>query len=70
MTFELTPEERNHPLWKKLVAYQQGRLDELRARNDAPCDHDKTTFRRGEIRAIKVFLALDKGPAPVISEDD
>jgi len=56
--FELSNIERQDPLWRKLNEYFNGRIKELRERNDLVDLDDKQTLK---IRAeIAVYKSLSK----------
>lgn len=57
--FDLTPDELESPVWKKVRERLADMLDGARKRLEAPAtDHDATQAIRGEIKAIKDLLAL------------
>jgi hypothetical protein len=56
--FQLTDGEKAHPLWARLRAHLEGRLDEMRRRNDAPQSEQDTAALRGQIRSIQGIIAL------------
>jgi hypothetical protein len=68
-TFALTAEERNSPLWQRLLAHFDERRDKLRIENDTRADEGdehKTAARRGEIRALTALIRLN---APRLPEE-
>lgn len=68
--FRLTTSDTQQPVWKKLRTHYEARLATLRARNDnTALDPVKTAALRGEIAAVRSFLALDQ-PAPGKTEVD
>lgn len=58
MDLTLTKDERESPLWERLVEHHEKRLAVLRAKNDASLDAEETASLRGQIKEVKVFLAL------------
>lgn len=60
LPFSLTDQERVNPLWVRLMGHFEDRLAKLRVRNDAPHDEVATASLRGEIRALRTILALNK----------
>lgn len=57
--FELSNIERQDPLWRKLNEYFNGRIKELRERNDSVELDDKQTLKiRAEIAVYKGLLKL------------
>lgn len=58
----LTPQERNNPLWLKLKAHFEERLQKLRVANDADMDERKRARHGGRIDELKSTLALDSDP--------
>ena len=66
----LTAEEAASPLWRKIKAHLEHRLEQTRERNDSPSRGEgQTQFLRGQIHEIKYLAALDK-PAPQTEADD
>lgn len=62
--FELSVAERDSPLWRRLCADIDRRIESLRTQNDSPSkDERDTAFLRGQIAALKALRALDN-PAP------
>lgn len=59
----LSFEDKQSPTWRKIKAHLEERLQLSREKNDNEQPEDKTALLRGEIRALKELLALDK-PAP------
>lgn len=57
---ELTKEELQHPLFKKIEAYVQSRIDVCRKINDNQMPEGETYMLRGEIKAYKSILRLNK----------
>lgn len=56
---QLTPAERQDPLWRKLAQILREQLAELRAKNDAPdLGERETAVLRGRIKQVKAILAL------------
>ena len=64
----LSAQERDSPIFRKMVQYYQTRLNELRVQNDKPMDADQTSHQRGRIAEVKEFLMLDRDQ-PVITEE-
>lgn len=57
--FDLTPDELESPVWKKVQDRLADMLDGARKRLEKPdTGHDATQAIRGEIKAIKDLLAL------------
>jgi hypothetical protein len=56
--FTLTEGEKATPLWHRLKAHLQDRLDAARARNDAILSEPETAALRGEIKALKALIRL------------
>ena len=58
--FSLTDEEQHSPLWKKLKAHYESRIQALREKNDDVNRTElKTTLLRGRIRELKYLSTLD-----------
>ncbi len=55
---ELTQEEINSELWRKLEKHINARITELRIENDYGVSEITTTHLRGEISAYKEMLLL------------
>jgi hypothetical protein len=64
--FALTPEERNSPLWQRLMGHFAERIQRLRAENDSQDNPpERTAAIRGEIAALKGLERLNTPrPAP------
>ena len=63
------PGERASPLWLRLKANAEARLDSLRVRNDKDRGERETAVLRGAIGELKHFLSLDKDiPLPPTEE--
>ena len=56
--FELTNQEKDSALWKKLTAHFEGRLQVYRTNNDSNLNVEDTAKLRGKIAATKELLAL------------
>ena len=56
---ELTEQELESPLWKKIEAHYKERLDIARKQNDSYQPENQTNLLRGEIRAYKSLLRLN-----------
>lgn len=46
------------PLWQKLKAHYEARIEKCRTRLEARCDADETTRLRAQIAEIKAFFDL------------
>lgn len=63
--FELTHAERISPLWTRLSAEIERKLNAARIKNDNPSLSDgETAALRGEIKCYKSILALGSVPPP------
>lgn len=60
--FALTALERKDPVWVKLRAYMEKRITNLRTENDDDLDERKTADVRGQIKALKLLISLDRDP--------
>ena len=60
--FELTPAERDNPLWLRLRAHFDQCLADARIDNDNPHDAIKTAQIRARIETFKGLIALDRDP--------
>lgn len=61
--------ERRSPLWLKLKAYFEARLDKARARNDSSkLGETDTAALRGAIAELKHMARLDQ-PAPKVEDE-
>ena len=58
--FSLSLVERQDPVWQRLCAHMQERIDQLRRENDQDLTEVKTATIRGRISALTALLALDK----------
>jgi len=67
--FRLTPSERMQPVWQKLEAYLNHRLERARRLNDQPHPEADTARLRGEIKALKGLIDLGKELPPAPSAD-
>jgi len=56
---ELTTEELNSNLWKKIKAHHEAKLQALRRLNDIHQPESDTQITRGKIAAHKELLRLD-----------
>lgn len=56
--FELTKQERESSVWKKLEAHYKGRLELRRTQNDGDKSAEETAKLRGRIAEIKELLGL------------
>lgn len=66
----LLPRDFDEPPILRLKAHYEARLQELRVKNDARLDADKTARLRGRIFEVKSLLALvTNKPAPQESDD-
>lgn len=59
MRFELTPEELNSALWKKLRAHYENKLNITRRVNDQHNSIEETANCRGRLFTQKELLRLD-----------
>lgn len=60
----LSDDERNSPLWKRLSAHLNGRLQDLRVQNDSMMVEVDRCLHLGRIAEVKSLLRLgDKLPA-------
>lgn len=57
-TFALSQAEKLSPLWQRLAYHMTDRLAIARLRNDTIQPEHDTMALRGEIRALKLLLAL------------
>ena len=48
--------------WRKLKAFYEARLEQLRRDNDSPMNEDARNQHLGKIAECKYFLNLDKPP--------
>lgn len=55
--------------WQKIKAHYEGRLADLRARNDGPLDPIKTAKLRGRIEEAKQILSL-ASPVPLMKVEE
>jgi len=55
---DLTDEERQSPLWKKVQVVLEERLQTLREKNDKPSTPEDTADTRGRIAEVKRMLGL------------
>lgn len=58
-TFELTRQELDSALWKKLEKHFGKRLSLARRMNDGDLDERSTQLQRGRIKAYKEILGLN-----------
>lgn len=65
----LNAAEAQSPLWVKIKAHLEARLDSARLKNDGDLDEVETAKLRGRITELKSFLALDK-PPPILTGFD
>lgn len=56
----LTDGDSFNPLWLKLKAHFEARLEVLRSQNDGNLDPEATAKMRGRIAEVKYFIGLDK----------
>lgn len=68
-TTRLTHEEVNSPAWKKIKAWSEQELAQLRVNLEADQTPERTVKLRGQIRTHVLLLALES-PAPAIVDDD
>lgn len=55
---KLTKDERQSALWQKISAYLEDNLQRLRIKNDGDKSPEETAKLRGQIVAVKKFLAM------------
>jgi hypothetical protein len=60
--FILTHEDKQTPLWHKLMAHWEDKLATLRMQNDGDKAESETARLRGQIVAVKACLALNNAP--------
>ena len=60
MVFELTAAEKHSGTWASLRKHFTEKLESLRAQNDGNLDLVVTAEIRGQIKAYKALIALDK----------
>jgi hypothetical protein len=64
-TFELAPEERNSPLWQRLMSHFEDRIQRLRAENDNQSNSaERTAAIRGEIASLQGLQRLNTPRPP------
>jgi hypothetical protein len=57
--FTLTDGERTHPLWLRLQAHLQDKLNTARIKNeDAALSEQETATLRGQIKCLRGLIAL------------
>lgn len=61
----LSEGEKSHPLWSKLSAHFNAKLQQLRGKNDGPLSPDETATIRGQIHTLKSLIALGDKPPPI-----
>lgn len=66
MTLELSPQELDSALWKKLASHFTDKLALARRQNDNDLEEIRTYKMRGKIAAYKELLGLD----PAMSTTD
>lgn len=65
----LSEADRQSPLWRKLKAYFEARLEKNRARNDSPTlSEAETAALRGAIAELKHMTRLDQ-PVPLVEDE-
>ncbi len=65
---KLTSQEKNSPLWAKIKEHYDEELTKLRQKNDGDIiklSEIETAELRGQIRQVKMLLALEKEPKPL-----
>lgn len=65
----LTREERNSPLWRKLLSHYEERLDSLRLQNDGEKDSLETANLRGRIAECKALISLNREKTDIESQN-
>lgn len=68
--FRLQVGEDTSPIWLRLRAYLEHRLERAREQNDNPASAEQTATLRGEIKALKGLLALGRPRSPVSEDTD
>jgi hypothetical protein len=68
--FRLTDNDKSTPLWLRLKAHLEERLAAARVRNDMPLPENDTAMLRGEIKALKRFIALGDARPVMTGEDE
>lgn len=64
--FELTAQDRQSPLWVRLLAHLKERQAEARSKNDSPTADERTTqFLRGQISVYTALIRLNDQPNPI-----
>lgn len=58
--FRLNEMEKASPLWRRLHAHLQERLDHKRRVNDIPHTPEETAALRGEIATLKYLVDFEK----------
>ena len=67
--FELTSGEKASPFWGRLKSWLEKQLHDARCHNDNLLSAEETAAKRGEIQALKRFIALGDEP-PIIDGND
>ena len=57
--FILTEGEKLNPIWLKLMAYFEYRLETLRVQNDGFKNESETAMLRGRIAELKTFISFN-----------
>lgn len=65
----LTHEEVNSPAWKKVKAWTEQKLTQLRVDLESDQTPERTSKLRGQIRSLVLLSALET-PAPASVDDD
>lgn len=61
----LSPSDKQHPLWRRLLEHFELQLSGLRAKNDSDLDPTKTAGLRGQIAVYRALVALDRDPPEI-----
>ncbi len=68
ISFALTPGDKISPTWQKLREHLEGKLKDLRGKNDDPkLDAIQTAALRGQIQTLKNVISLGD-TSPVIPD--
>ena len=60
--FALSYEEKRSPLWKKLCAHWETRLESLHSQNEGDKTDIETAKLRGRMAELRLNMALNKEP--------
>ena len=56
----ITPSDRDSPVWRALMTYLGERVEALRRQNDTDHTPEQTSKLRGQILELNTLLKLDK----------